>query len=275
MLGAKPYYVFPAQLGPLGNLGRLLAYRELLLLMIGRDLKARYTQSMLGFYWAVLNPLVHGLIFTVAFSIIVRVDSGDTPYFLFVLTGLLSWNLLSHAVSDTTESLVEHENLLAKAPFPREVIPLAAVLARILDFLFSLLILLAIILVFRWPLHPQIWFLLPLLLLQVLFAVGVGLCTSMANLFFRDVRQLVVVGMPLWMFLSPVIYPVQLVPDHLQGLYHLNPMVGLIGAYRSVILHGVLPSATDLLPSAALTLVLLVGGFLLFKKLEPRFAEVV
>jgi ABC-type polysaccharide/polyol phosphate export permease len=97
----------------------------------------------------------------------------------------------------------------------------------------------------------------------------------MANLFYRDVRQLVVVGMPLWMFLSPVIYPVQLVPDHLQGLYHLNPMVGLIGAYRSVILHGVLPSATDLLPSAALTLVLLVGGFLLFKKLEPRFAEVV
>lgn len=262
-------------MGLLGNLSRLLAYRELLLLMMGRDLKARYTQSLLGFYWAVLNPLVHGLIFTVAFSIIVRVDSGDTPYFLFVLTGLLSWNLLSHAVADTTESLVEHENLLAKAPFPREVIPLAAVLARILDFLFSLLILLAIILVFRWPLHPQIWLLLPLLLLQVLFAIGVGLCTSMANLFYRDIRQLVVVGMPLWMFLSPVIYPVNLVPDHLQGLYHLNPMVGLIGAYRSVILHGVLPSGTDLLPAVVLTLVLLVGGFWLFKKLEPRFAEVV
>lgn len=259
----------------LGNLRHLLAYRELLFFMLGRNLKASYTQSMLGFYWAVLNPLVHGLIFTAAFAVIVRIEVGETPYFLFVLTGLLSWNLLSHAVADTTESLVEHENLLSKVPFPREVIPLSAVLARILDFLFALLVLMAIILVFRWPLHPQMWVLLPLLLLQVLFAVGVGLCASMANLFFRDVRQMVTVGMPLWMFLSPVIYPINLVPDHLQGLYHLNPMVGLIGAYRSVILYGVLPPVTDLLPAMVSALVLLVGGFWLFKKLEPRFAEVV
>ena len=165
--------------------------------------------------------------------------------------------------------------IIVQGPFPREVILLAAVLVRVLDFLFSLLVLLAIILGLRWPLHPQIWLLLPLLLLQVLFAIGVGLCTSMANLFYRDIRQLVVVGMPLWMILSPVIYPVNLVPDHLQGLYHLNPMVGLIGAYRSVILHGVSPSGTDLLPAVVLTLVLLVGGFWLSKKLDPRFAEVV
>ena len=275
MLESKTSYVFPNRVGLLHHVGRLVAYRELLLIMVARDLKARYTQSLLGFYWAVINPLVHGLVFTVAFSVIVRVDVGDTPYFLFVLTGLLSWNLLSHAVADTTESLVDHDNLLSKVPFPREVIPLSSVLARILDFLFSLLVFLVIMAVFRWPLHLEMLALLPLVCLQVLFATGLGLCTSMANLFYRDVRQLIVVGLPLWMFLSPVIYPVELVPEHLRDLYQLNPMVGLIGAYRGVILHGVVPSWTDLIPVIVSTLVLLVGGFWLFKKLEPRFAEVV
>jgi ABC-type polysaccharide/polyol phosphate export permease len=243
--------------------------------MMVRDLKARYTQSMLGLYWAVINPLVHALIFTAAFSIIIRVDVGDTPYFLFVLTGLLSWNLLSHAVADATESLVAHDNLVTKMPFPREVIPLSSVLARILDFFFSILVLMAIMLVLRWPLHPYILAVLPLVGLQILFASGVGLCTSMANLFYRDVRQLVVVVLPLWMYLSPVIYPPTLVPEQLRGLYLLNPMAGLVNAYRGVLLHGALPSWTDLAPMAACTLVLLGGGYWLFKKLEPRFAEVV
>ncbi|MFQ5875630.1 MAG: ABC transporter permease [Dehalococcoidia bacterium] len=275
MVESPTSYVFPTRMGIWGHLGRLVAYRELLFLMVARDLKARYTQSLLGFYWAVINPLVHALVFTAAFSIVVRIDVGDTPYFLFVLTGLLSWNLLAHSVADATESLVEHDNLVTKVPFPREVIPLSAVLARILDFLLSLLVILALMAAFRWPLHPYILLALPLGGLQVLFALGVGLCTSMANLFYRDVRQLVAVGLPLWMFLSPVIYPVTLVPEQLQGLYRLNPMVGLVNAYRGVLLHGALPPVTDLVPVAAFSLVLLGGGFWLFKKLEPRFAEVV
>lgn len=273
--GSETSYVFPTRLGLWAHLGRLAAYRELLFLMVGRDLKARYTQSMLGFYWAIVNPLVHALVFTAAFSIVVRVDVGDTPYFLFVLAGLLSWNLLSHAVADATESLVEHDNLVTKVPFPREVIPLSSVLARILDFLVSLLVLIVIMAVFGWPLHPHILAVLPLVVLQILFASGIGLWTSMANLFYRDVRQLVVVGLPLWMYLSPVIYPVTLVPGHLQGLYRLNPMVSLVSAYRAVLLHGVLPLWTDLVPLVIVTLVLLGVGYWLFKRLEPRFAEVV
>ena len=273
MLQSNTGYVFPAQISLLGHVGRLVAYRELLWIMVARDLKARYTQSLLGFYWAIINPIMHGLVFTVAFSVIVRVQTGDTPYFLFVLSGLLSWGLLSHAVADTTESMVEHEPLLGKVPFPREVIPLSSVLARILDFAFSLLVLLVIILAFRAPIHLEMLALLPLVVLQVLFVSGIGLCASMANLFYRDVRQLIVVGLPLWMFMSPVIYPVTLVPEHLRGLYELNPMVGLVGAYRGVMLQGVLPSVIDLIPVIVTTLVLLVGGFWLFKKLEPRFAE--
>jgi ABC-type polysaccharide/polyol phosphate export permease len=275
VMASQARYVFPARIGPLGHLGRLIAHRELLFLMVVRDLKARYTQSMLGLYWAVINPLVHALVFTAAFSIVVRVDVGDTPYFLFVLTGLLAWNLLSHGVADATESFVEHDNLVTKMPFPREVIPLSSVLARILDLVFSLLVLIVIMAVLRWPLHPHIMVVLPLVGLQVLFVSGIGLCTSMANLFYRDVRQLVVVGLPLWMYLSPIIYPPALVPEHLQGLYKLNPMVGLVNAYRAVLLHGALPLWTDLLPVVAVTLVLLGGGYWWFKKLEPQFAEVV
>ncbi len=268
-------YTFPARLGLREHLRRLAAYRELLLIMVARDLKARYTQSLLGLYWAVLNPLAYALVLTAAFSVVVRIDTGDTPYFLFVLTGLLSWNLFAHAAVDATESLVVHDNLVTKVPFPREVIPLSSVLARILDFMFSLLVLIGLMAVFRWPLHPHILLVLPLMGLQILFVAGIGLCTSMANLFYRDVRQLVAVGLPLWMFLSPVIYPVKLVPEHLQGLYLLNPMAGLINAYRTALLHGTAPIWTDLIPVSGATLVLLVGGYLLFKKMEPKFAEMV
>jgi ABC-type polysaccharide/polyol phosphate export permease len=152
---------------------------------------------------------------------------------------------------------------------------LSAVLARILDFHSSLLVLIAIAAVFRWPLHPHILLVLPLMALQVLFVLAIGLCTSMANLFYRDVRQLVAVGLPLWMFLSPVIYPLTLVPERLQSAYMLNPMAGLVGSYRLVLLHGALPLWTDLVPMVVATCVLLGAGFWLFKKLEPRFAEAV
>ena len=158
----KTSYVFPARLGLGGHAGRLLAYRELMLVMVARDLKARYTQSVLGVYWAVINPLVHALVLTVAFSLVVRVEVGETPYFLFILTGLLSWNLLANALPDATNSLVDHENLVTKMPFPREIIPLSAVLARIVDFVCSLLVLIAIMVAYRWSFHPHILAVVPL-----------------------------------------------------------------------------------------------------------------
>lgn len=268
-------YVFPPSRGVWHYLAQLVAFRELLFVMVARDLKARYTHSLLGFYWAIINPLAHAAVYTVAFSLIVRVDVGSTPYPLFVLSGLLCWNLLGHSVIDATESLVEHGILLSRVPFPRVIIPLSAILARIPDFMLSLVVLIVIMAVFGWPFHPQIVVSLLLVGLQVVFVTGIGLCGAALNLFYRDVRHLVNVVLPLWMFMSPLVYPSTLVPERFQGLYQLNPMAGLINAYRTVLLEGMLPTWADVAPAAITGLVLLVGGFWLFKKLEPRFAEVV
>lgn len=251
----------------------VLANRELFQHLVLRNIKARYTQSVLGIYWAIINPLLMALVLSIAFSIFVRIPTSGTPYVLFVLCGLLPWNFLAHSLTDATQSLVAHANLITKVPFPRELLPASDVAARLVDFFLSAVILLILLPVFGNPVHLTTLWVPVLLLIQLIFTLGLSILASMANLFFRDIRQLVGIGLILWMYLTPVIYPVHLVPSEYLKFYMLNPMASLVSSYRNVILEGTAPDWGYLIVTLIISLVLLVAGYVLFKKKEPLFAE--
>jgi ABC-type polysaccharide/polyol phosphate export permease len=260
-------------------LGRLVAAlwarRELIGTLAMRDVRARYQQSILGAYWTVLNPLITAAVFTVVFSIIAQVPVGDTPYAVFVLSGLVPWSLFANSLLNATNSLVGMAGLLTKVAFPREVLPLAAILARLLDFVVSLAVLLVIM---AWYRRPVYWTLLLLpipLAVELTFLLGLGLLLSAANLFYRDVSQLLGVALSLWIFLTPVAYPLDRVPSSIRGLIQWNPMTPVVNGFHDLVIDGRLPTAGPLLESAAVSVVTFILGYAIFKWLEPLFAETV
>lgn len=270
-----PVTRWPTRTGLFHHLLRLARYRELFFTLLLRDIKARYRQSVLGLYWALLHPLAIALAFTLAFSFIVRVSVGGVPYFLFALSGILVWNFFAHGLADATESLVAHASLVTKVPFPRELLPLSAVAARCVDFFCSLGVVLALSLVFGLGVHLALVWMPLVFVLQLLFTAALGLVLSMANLYYRDIRQMVSVVLPLWMYMTPVIYPAELVPQALRFLLWLNPMAGLVAASRNIILYGTPPDWSPLLTTGVTTLVVLALAYVAFKHREPAFAEVV
>jgi ABC-type polysaccharide/polyol phosphate export permease len=249
-------------------------YRSLFLELVRRNVKTRYVQSVLGLYWVLINPLVTTAVLTVVFSLWVRLPVGDAPYFLFLLTGLLGWNFFANSLSDATHSLLIYSNLLGKVPFPREVLPSASVAARVVDFSASALVLLVLIaLFFPQGLGPAALWLPVLLAIQLVFALGVGFIASMANLFYRDVQQMVQLLLTLGFFLTPVIYPRSLVPEKYRGFYLLNPVATVIEGYRSILLFHRSPELPSVAVAAAISLAVLSVGFWAFKRWEPWFAE--
>jgi ABC-type polysaccharide/polyol phosphate export permease len=264
-----------SQFVPGRMLAALWARRELVGTLAVRDIRARYQQSILGIYWTILNPLVTAAVFTVVFSVIAQVPVGDTPYAVFVLAGLVPWSLFANSLVNATNSLVGMAGLLTKVAFPREVLPIAAILARLLDLVVSLAVLLVIMAWYRRPLHWTL-LLLPIpLAVELTFLLGLGLLLSAANLFYRDVAQLLGVVLSLWIFLTPVVYPLERVPPSLRGLIGLNPMTPVVSGFRGLVIDGQVPAAGPLLESAAIALASFILGYAVFKWLEPLFAETV
>jgi ABC-type polysaccharide/polyol phosphate export permease len=260
-------------LAPSPAFSALWARRELVLTLARRDVRARYQQSILGIYWTAVNPLAIAAVYTIVFSFIARVPVGSAPYAVFVLSGLVPWSFFSNALGNATNSLVGMAGLLTKVAFPREILPFAAILARLVDLAASLGVLL---LVMAWFGIPPRWtiVLLPIpILIELAFLAGLGLILSAANLFYRDIAQLLTVLLSLWIFLTPVVYPLDLVPSGLRPWIALNPLTSVVVACRALILDGQLPEPGPLLTSATISLALLVAGYALFKHLEPQFAD--
>lgn len=258
-----------------GWLKELVRNRELLLVLAGRDLKVRYKQSLLGVAWAVLQPASMTFVFTIIFGRFAQVASEGKPYPLFSYVAMLPWSLLAAALSNSVTSLVANLSLVTKVKFPKEILVLAGIIACGVDFLigFALLPILYLI----WPVQLNVtlcW--LPLLVaIQVLLTVGISLIIAAANVFYRDLRFIVPLGLQLWFFASPVIYSLSAVPGRFRALYLLNPMAPLLEGYRRVLLHGSGPQLSLLGPAAAISLALCIFGYWLFKRLEPAFADVI
>jgi lipopolysaccharide transport system permease protein len=259
----------------IANLKAFLRARSLLREWTGRTLRARYQQSLLGWLWAFIQPAAQAAILTVVFTRLVPVDTGGTPYVAFVYLATAAWAFLASSLVDMTSSLVDNMNLVNKIYFPREVLPLAAMLARLVDFGIAGALFIGIAAYGRIPIVPIGLLMLPIVVaIQMALVVGLGLAGAAMNVFVRDVRSVLLLVMQLWFYASPVIYPVQAVPEQYRWFYDLNPMVGIIEAYRDLLLRGRIPGAS-LTTAAIVTLVLCGFGYVLFKRVEFRFADVV
>lgn len=259
----------------LANAKNLWRHRELFWVWTAREVRVRYKQSLLGVGWAILQPLAFTLMFTLVFSYVIQVPTDDIPYPIFSYTAMLPWTMFAASISFGVSSLVGNMNLVTKIYFPREVLPLAAIAAAFVDFLVASLIYVAMLVWYRMPIYPTA-LLLPLLVaVQLALTLGVVLLGSAALVFYRDVRFLVPLGLQLWLYASPVIYPVTLVPAQWLWLYRLNPMVGILEGYRAILLHGQWPSADLLLPAVLISLALLLAGYAWFKRVEPSFADLI
>jgi lipopolysaccharide transport system permease protein len=256
------------------HLGEVWLYRELLLFLAWRDIKVRYKQAALGIMWAIIQPLLFAGILAFVFTRVAGVDTGSVNPFLFSLTGLLPWQLFAGALTRSSGSLVSSANLLTKVYFPRLVIPIGAVLAGLVDFAVSLG-LLAVAMAVAGAKPGIAIVAVPLLALYALAAaLSVGIWLSALNVRYRDVQHVVPFLVMVWLYVSPVGYPVSAVPARWQLLYGLNPMVGVIEAFRWSLL-GTEPPQGVMLISVITVSVLLVSGLLYFRRTERSFADVV
>mgnify|MGYP001030038386 CR=1 FL=1 len=253
----------------------LWRYRELIFFLTWRDIKVRYKQAVLGVAWAILQPLLTMVIFTVIFGNLLNTPSQGLPYPLFSLTALLPWQLFASALQRSSISLVGNANLLTKIYFPRLAIPLASVLAALVDFAVYFVVLLGVMIYYQyWPGWNILW--LPLLvLLALLTALAVGLWLSALNVQYRDVQHMVPFIIQAWMYASPIVYPIETIPEGIwRSLYSLNPMVGVIQGFRWGLLGGDPPDVTMLI-SGVVVIILLVSGLYYFRRMEKTFADVV
>ena len=249
--------------------------KDLLWSWTTRTIRARYQQSALGWLWAVVQPAAQVFIFTFIFTIFVPVNTGNVPYPVFSYVAIVPWTLLAASITDMSQSLVSNMNLVTKIYFPREILPIASMLARMMDFGVSAALLVILMLIYRVPFYPASLIYLPLILLvQLLLIMGIGLASAAANVFFRDVQSLLGLVLQLWFYASPIIYPVSMVPANLQELYYLNPMAGILESYRDVLLERQ-PPGEYLLIAFLVSLVIFILGFWFFKRTEFQFADIV
>jgi lipopolysaccharide transport system permease protein len=256
------------------QLRELWEYRELLGFLVWRDIKVRYKQTTLGAAWAIIQPFFTMVVFSIFFGSLAKVPSDGIPYPVFAYAALLPWQLFAHALGESSNSLVANQNLITKVYFPRLVVPIAAVLAGLVDFAIAFVVLLG--LMFYYGIAPSAAvLLLPLfVLLAVATALAVGLWLSALNVQYRDVRYTIPFLTQFWMFATPVAYPSSLVPEQWRALYGLNPLAGVVEGFRWALL-GTDPPGPLLLVSVVTVVALLVGGLMYFQKMEATFADIV
>lgn len=257
------------------QLSELWEYRELLYFLVWRDIKVRYKQTALGAAWAVIQPLFMMLVFSLFFGRLAKLPSDGIPYPVFTFCALIPWQLFANALTESSNSLIGNQNLITKVYFARLVIPIAAVLSGLVDFLIAFVILIGMMLFYGIVPGYAILALPGFILLTVLTALAVGLWLSALNVQYRDVRYTMNFLVQFWLFATPVAYPSSLVPENWRALYGLNPMAGVVEGFRWALLGKASPPSAMLFVSVVVVLVLLVGGLYYFRRMEQEFADVV
>jgi lipopolysaccharide transport system permease protein len=254
---------------------RLWRYRALTTGLVYRQYQLRYRQSAGGILWAIVPPIASLLVATIVFHRVIGVQTGKVPYALFTLAGLAPWTFFSSAISLGVPSVIGSAQMVQRLPFPRAVLPLSVLGTALIDLFVALLafVVYAYITGAGLPI-TALWF-PPLLLIEIVLAIGVTMLGSALNVFARDIRLAVPLIVQLWLFLTPVMYPLSTVPASLRTWYLVNPMTGLVEAFRDVLIYGNAPAMADLIPSLIGAVVLLVIGTWYFTTTEPRFADVI
>ena len=274
-LPAEPLVVIqPSKKWSLLNLKDIWAYRELLFFLTWRDVKVRYKQTALGAAWAILQPLFMMIIFTICFCRLAAVGSSGIPYPLFALAGLVPWTFFANSITASGNSLVGSANLITKVYFPRLIVPAAAMLAGLVDFVLAFVMLCLLMLYYRVTLTTQVLFLPVLVFMTALFGLGVGTWMSALNVKYRDVRFALPFLIQLWLFVSSVILPSTSVPQKWRWILLLNPMSGIIEGYRSA-LFGLPFDWTALGIAFILTIAVLLYAIYAFGRVERSFADII
>ena len=257
------------------DLDSVWRYRELLHFLVLRELKIRYKQAALGAGWVIIQPLFTVAVFTAVFGVFARIPSDGFPYALFALAALIPWTYFAEALRRSVTGLVDDSELIRKIYFPRLVLPIAAVIAPLVDFLISLGVLLLVMAWYRIPPTLHLLIMPGFLAMAVGLALAFGLWLGPLNVRYRDVKYILPFFVQVWMYASPVVYPLSMVPERWRLLYSLNPMVGIIEGFRWTLLGTTTPDPTAIAMTIALTLVLLAGGLLFFRRAERTFADVI
>ena len=257
------------------SLAEVWRYSSLLYFFVWRDIKIRYKQTVVGVLWAVLQPFLTMLVFTLFFGKLAHVPSGGLPYPIFYYSALLPWMYFSSALQGATNTIVENQRVITKVYFPRVLLPLAATVSGLVDFAASLMLFLGMMVFYG--IRPSAALLLfpAFLLLGMLTALGVGLWLSALNAVYRDVRYVLPFLVQFWMFISPVAYPSSLVPAKWQWVYALNPMTGVIDGFRWSLTGSGTPPGAMLVVSATAVVAILLGGIVFFQKMETTIVDVV
>ncbi len=257
------------------NLRDLWIYRELVFFMIWRDIKVRYKQTLLGAAWAVIQPVLTMLVFNFIFGTVAKVNTEGIPYPIFSYTALLPWGLFTAALNTASRSLTSNTNMITKIYFPRLVLPLASVLGGLVDFAIAFVILIVMMIYYKFtPTIATLW--LPLfLLLTVVTALGVALWLSAINVQYRDVNYVLPFLTQFWLFLTPVAYSAKVISAKWQLVYSLNPMAGVVNGFRWALLGTNSGPNLNMAVSVAISLVVLISGLFYFRSMERTFADTI
>jgi ABC-2 type transport system permease protein len=250
-------------------------YQELLWELIKREIKARYKQSLLGYAWVILVPLLNLLVLTVVFSYLIRVPTGGTPYPIFLFVALVPWTFTANSISFATQSVVSNTNLITKIYLPREVFPIATILAKMVDFLLTCLVLLLFLVIFGVSFKATMLFVPVIFFFHLLLILGISFILSAMNVFFRDVENVIGIFLTIWMYITPVLYPQELVPPAFVPFLNLNPMMPIINAYRNTILYGMMPAWQSFAYAVGFSTFIFIFGYKFFKNRAKYFADVI
>lgn len=265
----------PRNAATMNLMAAALYYRELLAELTKREIKQRYKQSILGYAWVILNPLVQMLVMAFVFSHVLRLGDLGVPYPVFLYAGLLPWTLFTGSLTASANALVGNAGLLTKIYFPRVIFVQSAILAKMVDFFLASTVFVAFLVYFHIPITVQVFWFVPIFLIQSLFTYALSLLIAAFNLFYRDIQYLLNLGLIVWMYLTPVIYPTEIFPDKYRWIFQLNPMAVFVNAYRQAILGDGTVNLQSLFIAACLSFFLFLVARLIFRKLEGVFADAV
>ncbi len=256
----------------LDRIKEIYAYREMIVSLVKRDLKGRYKGSVLGFFWTFLNPLLQLFVYTLVFSTIMR--SGIEDYYLFLFVALIPWIFFSTSLSGGANCILAQQDLVKKIYFPREVLPISFVTAQFVNMLLSFIVIFAVLAGTGHSLRPAaVLCLPPVMAVEYLLALGFTMVMSAATVYVRDLEYILGIVIMAWQFLTPVLYPLDQVPKEVEWIFMANPMTNVIVSYRDILYYERMPQLGTLLSATVVGMVLLAAGWLLFDRLQKRFAE--
>lgn len=253
----------------------LWEYRELLYFLVWRDIKVRYKQTVLGAAWAIIQPLMTMVVFSVFFGRLAKMPSDGVPYPIFAFAALVPWTFFAHGLSQASNSLVGSANLIKKVYFPRLVMPIAAVLSGLIDFLLAFMVLIGMMLFYGITPSGSVVAVLPLIVLTMLTSLGVALWLCALNVEFRDIRYVIPFLTQFWMFATPIAYPSSLLSEPWRTVYAINPMVGVVEGFRWALLGAGTAPGPMLIVSSLVACLLLISGAYYFRRMERTFADIV